>query len=350
MDAFLRWFRWLGIPLVGLLFFGALVIVYPEEQTDNPPWGSLNRETLAALTMGVLLSYLTFETGILLARYLDRHLAWAHRPGRRVLLQMGLQTALALLMTLGAGLLYVRLGGYDTPAQPVRLTDLLPLLLVALFTAFLLAGTYIGASFFAYWQAEIIAREAAAAQAAQARLQALQQQLDPHFLFNTLNTLTAVIEEDPPRAVTFVQRLATVYRYVLQHQHGPAVAVHEELRLAQAYLYLLQTRYPDGLRLAVAVDPVHHPRRLLPMVLQLLLENAIKHNCIEPDRPLLIRLYSQGEWLVVENNRQPLPRQAPSTGLGLRNVTRRYEAAGAGPVRVEATEALFRVSIPLLPE
>lgn len=348
MDSFLRWFRWLGIPLVGLLFFGALVIVYPEELTDNPPWGSLNGEKLAAFVMGLLLSYLTFETGILLARYLDRHLAWATRPLRRVLLQVGLQTALALLMTLAAGRLYVHLGGYDTPAQPVLLTDLLPLLLVGLFTAFLLAGAYIGASFFAYWQAEIIARETATAQA---RLQALQQQLDPHFLFNTLNTLTAVIEEDPPRAVTFVQRLATVYRYVLQHQHGTAVAVREELRLAQAYLYLLQTRYPDGLQLNVAVDPAHHARRVLPMVLQLLLENAIKHNCIEPDRLLQIRLYSQGEWLVVENNRQPLPRPALSTGLGLRNVTRRYEATNAsGPVRVEATAELFRVSIPLLPE
>jgi len=352
MDSFLRWFRRLGIPLIGLLFFLAMAIVYPESEPNTPAWGSLSRETLAALVLGVIVSYLTFETGILLSRYLDRHVAWAWQPLRRVLLQMSLQTALALAVTLSTGLLYVQLGGYnDATLGPVRLVDLLPLLLVALFTAFLLSGAYIGASFFNYWQLEITAREEATTQAAQARLETLQQQLDPHFLFNTLNTLTAVIEEDPPRAVTFVQRMATVYRYVLQHRHTAQVSVREELRLAAAYLYLLQTRYPEGLRVEMQVSAAHYERRVLPMVLQLLVENAVKHNRIEPDAPLLIRIYSEHERLVVENNRQPLPHPAPSTGLGLRNAVRRYEAAGAAEgVHVMQTDDLFRVSISMLQE
>ena len=207
MNAFLRWFRRLGIPVMGLLFFGSLVILYPESSPGNPPWGGVNRETVAALALGVLLSYLVFETGIALSHYLDRHLTWERHPLRRVGLQTGLQTVLAGSITLATGWFFAHLGGYDTPAQPLLLTDLLPLLLVGLFTAFLLSGVYIGASFFNYWQAEIEAREAAERTALQAQVQVLQQQLDPHFLFNTLSTLTAVIEADPARAVTFVQRL-----------------------------------------------------------------------------------------------------------------------------------------------
>jgi len=350
MAAFLRWFRWLGIPVVGGLFFAALAILYPDSEPNTPRWGSFGGPALAALVLGLGQAYLIFESGIALSRYLDRHLTWTRHPRRRILLQMSMQVLVALAVTWLVGEVYVQLGGYDTAAHPVLFTDLLPLLLLSLFTAFLLSGTYIGASFFAYWQAEIAAREAVTAQVTQARLQALQQQLDPHFLFNTLNTLTAVIEDDPPRAVTYVQRLATVYRYVLRHQHTAAVTVREELDLAAAYLYLLQTRYPEGLRVTLEVAPAHYARRVLPMVVQLLIENAVKHNRSEPDAPLLLRIYSGEECLVVENNYQPLPRPAPSAGVGLPNVARRYEAAAPGhPVRVEQTAEVFRVRIPLLP-
>lgn len=349
MHAFLRWFRRLGIPLVGLLFFAALAIVYPDSDPGNPPWGSPNAETAAALGLGVLLSYLTFETGILLSRFLDRHLAWARHPLRRVLLQVSAQTVLALAVTGAAAVIYVRLGGYDTAASPVRLVDLLPLLMLGLFTAFLLSGAYIGASFFNYWQAEAQAREEATADAAQARLDALQQQLDPHFLFNTLSTLTALIEADPARAATFVQRLSTVYRYVLQHRHTARVPLSAELQLVRAYLFLVQTRFPAGLEVEMAVPAACQARQVLPLVVQLLVENAVKHNRVEADQPLRLRLAAEGDWLVVENNRQPLPRPAPSLGLGLRNVARRYEAAGApAPVQIESTPERFRVRLPLL--
>ncbi len=345
----MRWFRRLGIPLVGLLFYMALVIVYPQTEPGDPAWNSLSPQNGAALSMGVILAYLTFETGVLLSRYLDRHVAWAQRPLRRVALQMGLQTAIALLFTLGAAWLYIYICDYDTAAEPVRFVELLPLLLVGLFTAFLLSGTYIGASFFSYWQVEAQAREEATADAAQARLHALQQQLDPHFLFNTLSTLTAVIEADPVRAVTFVERMATVYRYVLQHRHASRVPLHAELHLVRAYLFLLQTRYPEGLAVEICVSEEQQAHQVLPMVVQLLVENAVKHNRIEADEPLRIRIRTEDQWLVVENNRQPLAYPAASTGVGLRNVARRYEAAGAtAPVHVESTSDCYRVRLPLL--
>lgn len=350
MTKFLRWFRRLGIPVVGLLFYGSLAIVYPEHLGETPAWGSLRADTLAALALGTLFAFFIFEAGIALSRWLDRHMAWQQQPLRRVGLQVGLQAGGAAALAAGLGAAFAHAAGYDR-AAPVLFVDLLPLTLLGLLTAFLLAGVYVGASFFAYWQAEVHTREAAQRQVLEAQVHALQQQLDPHFLFNTLSTLTAVIEDSPPRAVTFVQRLATVYRYVLQHRHAARVPLGTELGLVKAYLYLLQTRYPEGLEVELAVPETQHARLVLPMVGQLLVENAVKHNRIEPDEPLLIRIRTEGDWLVVENTPRPLAHPAPaSTGVGLRNVQQRYEAAGATqPVRIERTPEWFRVSLPLLP-
>ena len=350
MTTFLRWFRGLGIPVVGLLFFGSMCLMYPEQLGQAPSWSLLRPDVLGALALGTFFAYFIFETGIALSRWLDRHMAWQQQPLRRVGLQVGLQAAGAAVVAAGLGWAFAHLAGYDHP-EPILLIDLLPLTLVGLFTAFLLAGVYVGASFFTYWQAEVLTREAAQRQVLEAQVHALQQQLDPHFLFNTLSTLTAVIEDSPPRAVTFVQRLATVYRYVLQHRHAARVPLGTELGLIRAYLYLLQTRYPEGLEVDLAVPEAQHARLVLPMVGQLLVENAVKHNRIEPDEPLLIRIRTEGDWLIVENTPRPLAYPATaSTGVGLRNVQRRYEAAGAAqPVRIERTPAWFRVSLPLLP-
>lgn len=349
MSSFLRWFRRLGIPTVALLYFLTLLVLYPDErQTADFSWNDW-RQLLAALAFSLLLAYGVFEVGIWVHRWMDRHATWhwLRQPARRVVVQVGTLLLLTESFTLVFVQVYLRLSG---ETGPVGVLDLLPILLNSFFTALILSGVYIGASFFANWQAEAQAREEATADAAQARLHALQQQLDPHFLFNTLSTLTAVIEAEPARAVTFVQRLATVYRYVLQHRHTARVPLQTELGLVRAYVYLLQTRFPEGLEVEVAVPEENGNWMVLPMVVQLLVENAVKHNRIEPDQPLHIRIGLEGDWLVVENNRQPLDEPPPSTEVGLRNVARRYEAAGArAPVHIEKTETRFRVRLPLLP-
>ena len=138
---------------------------------------------------------------------------------------------------------------------------------------------------------------------------------------------------------------------MLQHRHAARVPLGTELDLIKAYLCLFQTRYPEGLEVELAVPEAQHARLILPMVGQLLVENAVKHYRIEPDEPLLIRIRTKSYWLVVENTPRPLAYPAPaSTGVGLRNVQHRYEAAGAPqPVRIERTPEWFRVSLPLLP-
>ena len=353
MNSFLRWFRRLGIPTVAPIYFLSLMVLYPDEhataaQPTEISWGDWKQLT-AAPSFSLLLAYGVFEFGIWQHRWMDRHATWSRlrQPARRVLTQVGTLVLLTEVFTLGFVLVYLRVVG---ETSPVILLDLLPILLNSFYTALLLSGVYIGASFFSNWQDEAQAREEATADAAQARLHVLQQQLDPHFLFNTLSTLTAVIEADQGRAVTFVQRLATVYRYVLQHRHTGRVPLGTELQLVEAYLYLPQTRYPLGLEVETAVDSAHGARLVLPMVVQLLVENAVTHNRIEPDAPLHVRIAAEGDWLVVENNRQPLAHPPASTGVGLRNVARRYEAEAGAAVRVEQTAEWFRVSLPLLGE
>lgn len=180
-----------------------------------------------------------------------------------------------------------------------------------------------------------------------ARNTALQQQLNPHFLFNSLNTLIAEIEYDPARAVSFTRNLSEVYRYVLQVQKRPLVALDDELRFAEAYLYLHQVRLGDCLRCRIDIPSEMRERRLPPLTLQLLIENVIKHNAITPTHPLEIGIAACGEWLTVDNPIRAKRRPEASEGVGLRNLSNRCRIMLGRGIEVERTETRFTVKIPL---
>src|SRR5688572_13752301 len=135
-----------------------------------------------------------------------------------------------------------------------------------------------------------------------AQYEALKSQVSPHFLFNSLNALTNLVYEDQDKAAKFIKQLSEVYRYVLDTRDKEVVPLEEESSFLKSYLFLQQIRFGDKLKLSIAIDDVK--TKLPPLVLQMLIENAIKHNVIAEDSPLSIRVYSEGEYLVVENNLQ----------------------------------------------
>lgn len=179
-----------------------------------------------------------------------------------------------------------------------------------------------------------------------ARYTALQQQLNPHFLFNSLNTLIAEIEYDPARAVSFTRRLSDVYRYVLRVQRLPLVSLDEELRFAEAYLYLHRVRLGDCLGCRMEIPDEMREYRLPPLTLQLLIENVIKHNAITISHPLEIEIAVRNGWLVVSNPIRA-KRGVESEGVGLRNLSNRCRIMLGSEIEVEHTEARFTVKIPL---
>jgi LytS/YehU family sensor histidine kinase len=182
----------------------------------------------------------------------------------------------------------------------------------------------------------------------QAQVNALKIQVNPHFLFNTLNTLAAVIPENPQQAVDFVQQLSKVYRHILEVKDEPSILLKEELEVLEAYAFLLKTRHGNNLDITVRVGREQLGQRIVPLSLQILMENAIKHNIVSAARPLRIEIFAEPDTLVMTNNLQRKHQSIESTGIGLDNIRNRYRLLGAPPVEVEEGAERFVVRIPLL--
>ena len=185
----------------------------------------------------------------------------------------------------------------------------------------------------------------------QAQLDALAQQLDPHFLFNSLNTLAALIDPADAAAQAYVEGLADVYRYVLLSRERPTVPLAEELAFVQTYVALQKVRFRDNVQVRYDVAPAALARHVTPLSVQVLVENALKHNEASQARPLHLRLAADETSLRVENTYQPRAAGlAPGTGTGLANVRQRYALLGAArPVEAGQANGLFAVTLPLLP-
>lgn len=178
--------------------------------------------------------------------------------------------------------------------------------------------------------------------------EALKNQLNPHMLFNSLNTLQSLIRETPARAVDYTQELSRVLRYTLQSNESRFVTLAEELAFAEAYIFLMKMRYEENLTFDVAVDKQLRDRLLPPMSLQVLIENAIKHNEISNRRPLAVSIRTQGETLVVCNPIQAKLTGSAGPGIGLDNLSKRYQLLGHREVAISMDNGRFCVRIPLL--
>jgi two-component system LytT family sensor kinase len=184
--------------------------------------------------------------------------------------------------------------------------------------------------------------------AASAKFDALKNQLDPHFLFNSLNVLTSLIEENPDSAQKFTTALSKVYRYVLEQKNKELVTVDEELSFAKTYMSLLKMRFEDSIIFEIPERASNPESKVVPLSLQLLLENAVKHNMVTSSKPLHINIYEDGNYLVVMNNLQPKQIVKKGSGVGLENIKQRYELLTEKKVVINQREKDFAVGIPML--
>jgi LytS/YehU family sensor histidine kinase len=182
-----------------------------------------------------------------------------------------------------------------------------------------------------------------------ASLQAVRSQVNPHFLFNNLNVLSSLILQKNDEANTFVEKFSTVYRNLLRGQERDMVALQEELDFIKPYLYLLEKRFGEGLHVTLDINPEALKKQVVPVALQMLVENAIKHNIVSARKPLNVRILSRGtDELVVENDLQPRLEKEPSTQVGLENIRQRLRLTTGRELVVEQTSSVFRVKIPLI--
>ncbi len=225
-------------------------------------------------------------------------------------------------------------------------TSLVPTLLVYL--------VYEAVYFFEAWKLNVRKTESLARAGVQSQLDVLKNQLDPHFLFNSMNTLAALIDEENLDAQQYLERLSDVYRYVLVSRSRNTVPLEEEIAFLDAYVYLNKIRFRDNLQVETILSPETYRQYVTPLSLQMLIENAIKHNVVSKDKPLKIKIQQEGDqYLVVENNIQEktIFRGADrdkSTRVGLQNIINRYSLLTDRQVEVIRSGELFTVKIPLL--
>ncbi|MEK6481812.1 histidine kinase [Catalinimonas sp. 4WD22] len=182
----------------------------------------------------------------------------------------------------------------------------------------------------------------------QSQLDSLKQQINPHFLFNSLNSLSSLIATNPDKAEEFVEEMSRVYRYLLQSNDSELTSLSKELAFINSYILLLQTRFGEGIQTHIDIDEQLLNRQIPPMTLQLLVENAVKHNITDRDKPLTLEIYNKGEKLVISNNIQAKTKLMPSTGIGLKNIREKYRLLNQPEVEIIQTDTLFTVIIPLI--
>ena len=181
-----------------------------------------------------------------------------------------------------------------------------------------------------------------------AKFEGLKSQIDPHFLFNSLNVLTSLIGENPPKAEQFTTHLSQIYRYVLEQKDKDLVPLEEELRFARIYMELLKMRFENAIQYQLPETLTKSNYKILPLSLQLVLENAVKHNTISEEQPLRIEIKEEDGYLIVRNNLNEKRIMRKGTGVGLKNINERYALLTHKKMSIQKEETHFVISLPLL--
>ncbi len=275
----------------------------------------LFRGIVLSFFAGIILSY----PDLALIRYLNKKFPWKKKMVKRFIIQFPIAVIGGILITpvivIPAGLIFSMEYDFQTNLNNAYYLIILSFFLMVVLEALI----YFNESSLARQEAEILEKELS-----QIRFEVLKSQVNPHFMFNSLNVLSGLIDSDVKKAQQFIDEFSHVYRYVLETIEQPVIKLEKELDFMRSYLFLQQIRYGEMLSYSVSI-PAHLLKKVLPpLSLQVVLENAIKHNIINKSKPLNIAIYNENTFLVVKNNIQPKISSGNSTGLGLRNLVKRY--------------------------
>ena len=219
---------------------------------------------------------------------------------------------------------------------------------ISLIITFFVILTIYAFHFYKLYQENKVAQQKIIAGTANAKFESLKNQIDPHFLFNSLNVLSSLIEENPENAQKFTTSLSKIYRYVLEQKDKELVSVEEELAFAKTYMNLLKMRFENSITFDLPTDFNNPEAKVVPLSLQLLLENTIKHNVVSEQKPLHIKIFVQENYLVVQNDLQKKEVLGDRKGVGLQNIISRYAILTNRKVIIEQTATQFSVFLPIL--
>jgi two-component system, LytTR family, sensor kinase len=281
---------------------------------------------------------------------LEKKVPFEKGPLKRI----GIQVAVCLLIL--SPIMFVVLTLVRPYMPPFVNTQFIAILIVLMvLIIFLFNFSFYASFFFHNWQQSVEEKarlevEAAELEREKFNLQyhQLRNQVNPHYLFNTLTSLDGLIHTDPELASEFIRHMAKVYRYVLQHKENEVVTLTAELEFIGHYIELLSVRYKESLAMHYNISNAAKEKGIVMVTLQMLIDNAIKHNSLQPDQPLKIVIWNDGDYLVVYNNKQLRKQMETSNKQGLSQLKQLYSYLSEKPVIIEDTEEHFTVKLPLL--
>jgi two-component system, LytTR family, sensor kinase len=298
------------------------------------------RNYLYAAVFGIIVHETIYYSG----KMLDKRNSWDKGPVKRLLLQVSSSLLIAIFWVIGIRLFINYLVFHG---KLVIFSD--ELILLTLVTALLLIynlaelGFYLNAKF----RSSLAEVERFRKENAEYQFEMLKLQLNPHFLFNSLNTLSSLVHSDPVKAGEFIHRLSDVYRYVLENRNKELVSLREEMEFIRSFSFLQGLRFQGMIDFRFEIGEEQLDRKVAPMTLQLLIENAVKHNVVSSKHPLDIVITAENDNLIIKNNLQ-FKEEVSGMGVGLKNISSRYAFLTDRKVEIIKEDNLFKVIIPLI--
>lgn len=230
---------------------------------------------------------------------------------------------------------------------PLTQNNKVTLILGSLLITFMISSIYASVAFFGQWKENLLRTQALEKANLEARYDTLRNQVNPHFLFNSLNTLLMLVNDNPV-ASKYVESISEIMRYMLQSRDKEAVLLRDELKIARDYVFVQQSRFGDKLQVEFDVPEKFYHYAIPPLALQMLLENAVKHNVVSKDNPLHVKVYiADNLFIVIENSVKAKIDKDPSTGVGLDNIRNRYNHLSGKDIVVKNDHGKFVVMLPL---
>ena len=292
-----------------------------------------------------IIVFIIWEVNIKIDKWLDKKYSWIKSPKKRLISQsiaFTLFTSVTLFLLMYT-LHQIRFG--DGRLINRRMEQIF---FPSLFFALAIVAVYICYQFFNAWKKSLIDIERYKTETANAQLQNLKSQINPHFLFNNLSVLTSLVYQDQDKAAAFISELSKVYRYVLDNKNAGLVTLKEELNFLQHYIYLLKIRFENAVVFNININEDQSHYYLPPMCIQMLVENSIQHNEASQAMPLHISIYTVNTTLCIENNIQARTDLASSSRTGLKNIQSRFEFFSDNKVEVFNNGKVFKVTLPLI--
>ena len=328
-----KWLRLIGIPVIG---FSMPLIFGPQRAIDDPRFWY-------GMLLSLLMTFAIWEGNRQIITWLRSFVSWERKPYLRLVEQVALTVIFTVMIVLMLYLVFIPV--LDLPHSGLGNALMASVSLTIFFNAVYESLYFTSRWRYAFMRAEVLKRESLRSQ-----FESMKNRVNPRFLFNSLNTLSDLIDRDRSRAIDFVQDMARVYRYTLQSKEWPLVTLKKELGFLDIYIHLLKERFGESLDIKTDVPESALPTSIPPLTLQFVIENAIRHNEVTPEHPLHIQLMVKEDALHVSNNLQRKTEAQHSPRMGIEEIQARYEVFTDKKIRIREDKDYFRIELPLLRE